>query len=630
LKVRGAVLLAALLSYGTLLRAWDLDGKPYRVDEAESSINALTILRHGVPVDHYLGLPLYENTLIRPWPESAEYEFKDSSYSERGVAVYHGWLPLYVLAAAYAVAGIGPDTDPAEARVVHSPEEIRRRTWVGRLPGVAFGVIFLLALFTAAREWYGMDAAWAALAAGAVCEPAIFFARQARYYAPSLALGACAAVCIGRVTRLGRWRDFLSAALVAVFLFHTHILSCLALGAATVLAVPRLARHPRFAAKTALALAIIVAGTVPWIVGTGFVATAAEAPRAWSLLTAADFLDFVCRLGPFPVLAALAGLWLAAAGMLRGRLPNRVVRPFADRTRSFLFVAAWGVVAVVGFVGWTPAASYFYPRLLLTALVPALLGGSMFFAAVARVLTPRYAPVVASGLYLCAFAAAGQATWWGSKDPGTPFRYDFVEQLRRTDFPAGTRFFASPNYHLTLTFYTGIPVQSTAPIRKTFFDRFPGELVIIEAGPRYESLTPAEIRDVARGAGLEPTDEQIRSWEARLDTRLLREELGGEVARLTPRLECVPAFLGDLLQVQRRKTERVLTDDPTKTMGNPMFKGLPFRDYLTCWQFFYYRFVHPESRTGPRLNYAGRLRDASAEVLPGEWVIYRCPATPPD
>jgi hypothetical protein len=96
--------LVFLLAYGLLLRAWDLGGKPFRVDEAESSINALTILRHGVPVGHYLGLPIYENTLTRPWPESDEYEFKDTSYSDSGLAVYHGRVPLYGLAAAYGLA----------------------------------------------------------------------------------------------------------------------------------------------------------------------------------------------------------------------------------------------------------------------------------------------------------------------------------------------------------------------------------------------------------------------------------------------------------------------------------------------------------------------------------------------
>ena len=99
----GALVLLALVLRGAWL------GSPLLwIDEAESAINALTIVDHGVPVDHHLGLPLYENTLVRPWPESAEYEFRDLSYSDRGLAVYHSWLPLYAIAGALRLAGVTP------------------------------------------------------------------------------------------------------------------------------------------------------------------------------------------------------------------------------------------------------------------------------------------------------------------------------------------------------------------------------------------------------------------------------------------------------------------------------------------------------------------------------------------
>src|SRR6185503_9730492 len=105
------VLLAVVLAWATCLRAWNLSAPLFWVDEAESTINALTIVREGLPVNHYMGLPIYENTLVDPWPSNPEYEFKDISYSDRGVAVYHGWLPLYSIAASLRVAGIKP-TEP--------------------------------------------------------------------------------------------------------------------------------------------------------------------------------------------------------------------------------------------------------------------------------------------------------------------------------------------------------------------------------------------------------------------------------------------------------------------------------------------------------------------------------------
>jgi len=111
-----AALLTAVIAVAVLLRATHIAERPLDVDEAESTINALTILEHGYPTSHYMGRPIYENTLSVPWPEDAEYEFRDSSYSEKGLAVYHAWLPLYAIAAALKLAGIEPDApSPAEA-----------------------------------------------------------------------------------------------------------------------------------------------------------------------------------------------------------------------------------------------------------------------------------------------------------------------------------------------------------------------------------------------------------------------------------------------------------------------------------------------------------------------------------
>ena len=95
------VLLAGLI-IATTLRLSFLE-RQLSVDEAESSINALTILEHGYPTDRYLGLPIYENVLLTPTSHDEEYEFKDPSYSDKGLAVYHGWLPLYSIAAAFAL-----------------------------------------------------------------------------------------------------------------------------------------------------------------------------------------------------------------------------------------------------------------------------------------------------------------------------------------------------------------------------------------------------------------------------------------------------------------------------------------------------------------------------------------------
>src|SRR5262245_30728503 len=188
-RASGLVGLAALVVLAVALRAVHLGWPPLWVDEAESALNALTILAEGTPRDQYLGIPLYENTLVRPWPESAEYEFKDISYSDRGLAIYHGWIPLYAIAGAFRLAGVTPEaarrgTPPADG----STAELVRWTAVPRWPSVAFGGLFVLAAFGLGRRVGGTEVGWATALAASVANIFIFFGRQARYYSATLAL----------------------------------------------------------------------------------------------------------------------------------------------------------------------------------------------------------------------------------------------------------------------------------------------------------------------------------------------------------------------------------------------------------------------------------------------------------
>ena len=62
------------------------------------------------------------------------------------------------------------------------------------------------------------------------------------------------------------------------------------------------------------------------------------------------------------------------------------------------------------------------------------------------------------------------------------------------------RIFASPNDHLILTYYSGRPVQSIAPVRREWLDRFASDLLIVE-GLRYGIPGVTEVQEIARRQG---------------------------------------------------------------------------------------------------------------------------------
>ena len=624
-----AALFVSILAYAAVLRTWDLGSRPFWVDEAESAINALTILDHGVPTDTYLDLPIYENTLTRPWPESAEYEFKDSSYSKKGLAIYHGWLPLYSIAGAYAAAGVAPDHDASNLAVAHSPQEMRFRTRIGRLPSVTYGLAFLVFAFLAARAMYGADAGWVALSVATVCTPAIEFARQARYYAATLALTTCCCWIIWLMVRRGRWRDFVAGGAVFGLLFHCHMLSFAVACAACALLLPAMFRHRAAGPKMLACGAIVALAVFPWAFWSGFLGSTSDIPSARRLLLfPEDYFAYPLRQWMFVALAALTLVWLVVAQRLGNRLPPRLARPFRWDAHggAFFFLAAWAAIGLLAFLLLMPAASFFYKRLTLMLMGPGLLFGAMLFTAAGRVVDERKSPFVGAALFLACLGVYHKVDLWSPSLPAHAYtNYDVVELLRaRGPFKPGTKFYATPNYHLPMTFYAGIPVGNVAAVRKSFLDSYPGEVVLLEAGPFYDWLTWQEIRAEAAKHGLAYTDDEMWQLEPLLTTRLVREGLAGKVAEVWPPLEPQPPFAAALLERQRRTTRRGVADWVAND-GNPMLWGYTIERYADWWPIFFYRFVDPRSRGGPSLNYAARVRNAHATVLPQQWVVYHCP-----
>jgi hypothetical protein len=67
--------------------------------------------------------------------------------------------------------------------------------------------------------------------------------------------------------------------------------------------------------------------------------------------------------------------------------------------------------------------------------------------------------------------------------PGPPRFHairSLVAILQEEPPDTGTRFYSTPNDQLVLTYYSGIPVQSIAPVRKEFFDSYPSPIILFD------------------------------------------------------------------------------------------------------------------------------------------------------
>ena len=626
---RSWVWLLMILLIALALRVVNLSQLPLWVDEAESSINALSILDSGVPTDRYLGIPVYENTLVLPWSESREYEFKDSSYSDNGLVLYHGWLPLYAIAASFRLFRIEPARQSAAAPQ-YTTAERRRMTIAARMPGVLFGLASIAGLYLAALRLYGRNGAWVAAGIGSLLAVHITFSQQARYYSATLACNAFAAWSLDAMFRRGGWRDYLAGSVIFTLLFYTHLLgfailcavwaisqgyACFAYRSEPQGMSDRLKRCGAFCAAVAVLCA-------PWVMATGFLRHLSTIPAAWRLMRFPRDLvilrAFASEFGIL-VIGALLILLLGSA-FPRSRLIRRLFRPFRRRSTSFALLYLWLAIGYVAFLFGMPAASLFLARFAMMLLIPVILLISMIVCCFGEILNPkrpRY-PAFAAALVFVVISnvihplPSATKVVRENRDLESAIRY-----LKEANLSPSTLIFATPNDHLVLTFYTGMAIQSIAPVRKSFLDSYPGPVLLLEKdNMRLPSfiLAPRLMR-AAKTAGHVLTEQQALALSCEITSKENRTILASQVAEVEPRAAPIPSWGAAVVKIyEQAERQQIENANWRARSGPPFFKNAYLLTQFDWWNEFFYAFSGASWRkTHP--NFGDRVGNARASIL---------------
>jgi hypothetical protein len=631
-------LVLLIVAVGAAIRGEHLDEHPFWVDEAESSINAMTILEHGYPTDMYMGIPIYENTHVWFWPDNREYEFRDVSYSDNHLAVYHGWLPLYAIAASFSIYGIEPDRAGGPLLTKHDLVEQKRRTRAARLPAVLFAALFLVVVFLGGQVLYGRGAGWAALTVGAIYPYHQQISNQARYYSAQVTLTTACCVLLWLVIKECRYRHIALAGVSFVLLFHTHLLSFLTAAVMAGISLPIIIhRHRDWLRKLSLFGLVLAAGILPWVIATRFWEHSGRIPRAWPLLRIpGDLLIYP----PFRLWNAVPGIMILFVMFLvllnRDRISASVTHSAKRLVPVVVFLGTWALVGYMVFLLCIPAVSLTSSRLNLSYWGPLFLLASTMSAMVACWLRRRIpvlpAPFVASIVMLALFFLTGHSVQAGP--PGFDGSWDIYEdvfqQVDGMQLDSGTRLYATPNSHLVLTFYSGLPIQDMTPVRKSFLDSYRGDIVYIDLQAMLPTdvLAPEAIQAVARRGGYVLSRASAREISMRLRARAYQESMMESFAPGQPStLEALPAYEQQLLRSHRAQ----VAHDFANSGYGLVTRGFVVQDWSDWCAVLKYRFVDPNSRRGSHANYVDRLRGADAVILMRSEpiAIYRSPWHPP-
>jgi len=625
------ILFAAILFCGLGLRISWMNKSALWCDEAESSINALSVLKTGLPVWTYLGLPIYENTLTEPWEENPEYEFRDSTYSHKGVVVYHGWLPIYSIAASQFLFGMRPDPLVSPPRVLHPASEIDFRTFVPRVPAVVFSILCMLVLYRLGCELGGRVAGFCALTLLAFNAQSVDFGIQARYYSLTLLMNAVSAWCLLKVIRRGGLSDFLLLGLAAATLFHTHLFSTIVFTALAATLSPAIIRQPGWFPKALAGASLAGALVLPWIVLTGFLQTASSVPKVYQLFDSAreGVIYMIERPVPMVFLSILLGLLVVAKGRPHW-LPSRLAGNFAGHALIYMALLFWMIITYVGFHLLMPAASYFLERLTLVLWIPYALILSLFVSDILRGMPKNRAILLGVAAMIVFLMVRGrfaffEETWISSQKQAIAA---LTNALSERTFEEGTRIYATPNEHLTITYYTGLPVQSVAPVRRSFFESYPDPVVFIEL--QLDGIFPEKERVVAlaESRGWPPTEEVLLKLSLPVWSGIITEQLAKR-GIATEKLATQDAMFDNLIRETIPRFEKQRLEWIADMRANPLFRAVPAGTVNDLWLGFFYRFVDPENRIGPNLNILPRLRTANIELVPlAKAVIFTSPEPP--
>jgi hypothetical protein len=386
-----------------------------------------------------------------------------------------------------------------------------------------------------------------------------------------------------------------------------------------------LLRHPFAFRKLAVFALLVGAGTAPWVILTGFYRHQGLIPGAWGLLNLPGDLLLFPPLKPiYILLGVLICLLTAWAAWPAAIVPGALREPLIRLAPVLIYLCTWMFCGYGLFLRFIPAAS-FGSRVLLVYWGPMLLLAGAICASLGRAITLRYPAPAACMIVMILFSSTGHSLnfelHFGPSWHDDALALNYIDSLHLN---SDSKLYAAPNSHLIFTFYSGLPVQSIAPIRKSFLDSYRGDIVFIDEALALggQTLTPEAVRQLANENRESLSAEDAERWFLLLDTRLYREEMLQAVGADQPgQLETLPAFGRELMKEQEQ-----ISISPWDAL---VTRGFEIRTWADWRSVFFYRFVDPYRHWGRRANFTERLRGTEGLVLSPKVIVYYSKWHPP-
>ncbi|MCB1120457.1 MAG: hypothetical protein KJT03_02830, partial [Verrucomicrobiae bacterium] len=366
-----------------------------------------------------------------------------------------------------------------------------------------------------------------------------------------------------------------------------------------------------------VAAGIAAVMTIPWAILSGFFDTAGEVPKAYELFSSfADwsryFLDRPVILVIFALLVVfpLASWWGVQKGWKKATAYSHNVLV------ALVFVITWIFFAVVCFHLVVPAASFMVERLTLILFTPiALLLGLALSEFYPRIKGVPYAAslVMPIGFLYLSHHLPGRLPKFEDQEQVIA---KVIEYLKEQDLKPPCRIYGAPTDHHIWKYYTGLPIQSIVPVRRSYLETFPHDLLYLENPWVFVSPSLKSIQDRASEEGINLNDFDARTLRNDLVTNQIIQSLKARGLYEQGQKVEIPDYLGEIQKDMEVANAEAVAGAIRMWKRQVIFKDVDVPVFQDLWLAFYYRFSGYPDRIGENWNIYPILKRSEVTVLP--------------
>jgi hypothetical protein len=132
-----------------------------------------------------------------------------------------------------------------------------------------------------------------------------------------------------------------------------------------------------------------------------------------------------------------------------------------------------------------------------------------------------------------------------------------IDYLEEQNLKLPCRIYGAVLAHHVWSYYTGLPIQSIAPVRRSFLEKYPHTIIYLDNPWTLSYPVPGEIKQRAEEVGIKLNDEEVAHYRKLIFQNFLAETVEARGLDVSPEARAyLPEYLRDYPEILNEKHEK--------------------------------------------------------------------------